>query len=351
MEYVNWVLQMAAEYPSAKFLVFVVTAYLFAVFATPFITSVFHFLSSKTKSDLDDALLKILNNPIRYTLTIIALIVLTQIWPLPEKAPYVWLNKVLFSLLILLWVNPATRIISALLAFASKSKRSFIKRSLLPLFKNVSLVIIWSLAVYFLFAVWGISLTAWLASAGIVGIAVGFAAKDTLANLISGIFILADAPYKVGDVIRIASGEKGEVIHVGLRSTRIRTYDGIEITVPNAQMGNDLIINETGTHVDKKVRIRIPVGVSYETDIEQAEQIILNIASSMSEICDDPEPTVRLLNFGESSLDLELRIWVPEPGRVGGLKDKINRRILEEFRKANIEIPYPKRDIYIKNQA
>ena len=342
---------MAAEYPSAKFLVFVVTAYLLAVFATPFIVSALHFLSSKTKSDLDDTLLKILNSPIRHTLVIVALMVLVQIWPLPEKAPYIWLNKVLFSLLILLWVNPATRVVSTLLTFASKSKRSFIKRSLLPLFKNVSLVIVWSLAVYFLFAVWGISLTAWLASAGIVGIAVGFAAKDTLANLISGIFILADAPYKVGDVIRIASGEKGEVIHVGLRSTRIRTYDGIEITVPNAQMGNDLIINETGTHVDKKVRIRIPVGVSYETDIEQAEQIILNIVSSMSEICDDPEPTVRLLNFGESSLDLELRIWVSEPGRVGGLKDKINRRILEEFRKANIEIPYPKRDIYIKNQA
>ena len=188
-----------------------------------------------------------------------------------------------------------------------------------------------------------------MASAGIVGIAVGFAAKDTLANLISGIFILADAPYKVGDIIKLSSGEVGEVIHVGLRSTRIKTYDGVEITVPNAQIGNSTIANETGTRVDEKIRLKIPVGVGYGTDINKAEKILLEISKEFEEVCKTPEPKVMFLNFGASSLDLELRVWLHSPSQKGVLND-LNRRILEEFRKEQIEIPYPKQDVYIKKE-
>ena len=313
---------------------------------TPIIKLTLSLITSKTKTDTDDKIYKIINAPIFWTLFILVFAALLEFFT-PSFPLKTLLEKVVFSVIIILWVVPLTRISKLLLNILSHSKKSFIKPVTLPLFINISTVIIWSFAIYFFFLIWGISLTAWLASAGIVGIAVGFAAKDTLSNLIAGIFILADAPYKVGDIIVLDSGEKGEVIHVGLRSTRIKTYDGVEITIPNAQMGNSKIVNETGTHIDEKIRIKIPVGISYEDDIEKAEKIMLDIVKNFDEICKEPEPQVRFVSFGASSLDLELRFWVPSP-RKRSLADKVMRRILEEFRKADIEIPYSKQDIYIK---
>ena len=116
----------------------------------------------------------------------------------------------------------------------------------LPVFDMVFKIVIVGAAVYFIFLAWKIDLTAWLASAGVVGIAVGFAAKDTLANLFSGIFIVADAPYKVGDYIVLDGGLRGRVTSIGIRSTRILTLDDIEITIPNAVIGSSKIINEAG---------------------------------------------------------------------------------------------------------
>ena len=332
--------------PAVQVLILFVLVFLLAFLLTPLLFAVLSMLTAHTKTDLDDKLLKILNRPVFWSIVFAGLLFSIRYFSFHASLELL-IRKIVFSALIFAWVKPFTRVTNLLLHKNSTSKRGFIKPATLPLFKNMSLVIIWSFAIYFAFYVWGISLTAWLASAGIVGIAVGFAAKDTLANLISGIFILADSPYKVGDIIRLNSGERGEVLHVGLRSTRIKTYDGVEITVPNSKMGNEQIFNETGTHVDRKIRLRIPVSVAYDTDIEKAEQILIDIARSFDVICDDPEPQVRLLSFGDSSLDMELRVWMPEPGRLGGIKDKINRKVLDEFRKADIEIPYPQRDIHL----
>ncbi|GIS88459.1 MAG: hypothetical protein CM1200mP18_11690 [Gammaproteobacteria bacterium] len=98
-------------------------------------------------------------------------------------------------------------------------------------------MLVWALAVFVVIVVWDLDATGWLASAGVVGLAVGFAAKDTLSNLIAGVFIMADAQYKIDDLFILDSGERGQVTHIGLRSTRFLTRDDIEITVPNAVMG------------------------------------------------------------------------------------------------------------------
>jgi small-conductance mechanosensitive channel len=127
-------------------------------------------------------------------------------------------------------------------------------------------------------------MTAWLASAGIVGIAVGFAAKDTLANLFSGVFIMADAPYKIGDYVVLDTGERGEITHIGIRSTRMRTRDDVEVTVPNSIMGNTKIINESGGPYEK-YRIRVKVGVAYGSDIDQVEQLLMEIAAANEKNC------------------------------------------------------------------
>ena len=209
------------------------------------------------------------------------------------------------------------------------------------------MILIVVLAVYVIFSAWKVDMTAWLASAGIVGIAVGFAAKDTLANLFSGVFIMADAPYKIGDFVVLESGERGEITHIGIRSTRMRTRDDIEITVPNSVMGNTMIVNESGGP-EEKFRIRVAVGVAYGSDIDKVRAVLMDIALTDENVCEDPEPRVRFRQFGPSSLDFELLCWVEQPVLRGRVLDILNGKVYKRFIEENIEIPYSKHDLYIK---
>ena len=225
---------------------------------------------------------------------------------------------------------------------------SFIRPQTLPLFENIAAVFVVLIIFYLLFITWNIDMSAWLASAGIIGIAVGFAAKDTIANLLSGVFILADSPYKIGDYIVIDSGERGMVTHIGLRSTRILTRDDLEINVPNAIIANGKIVNESsGRHI--KSRTRIAVSVAYDVDIDHVKRTLMDVASQEAEICKDPEPRTRFRQFGASGLDIELLVWIDNPEIRGRVKDSLNTAIYKRFAIEGIEIPYSKHDLYIKS--
>jgi len=242
------------------------------------------------------------------------------------------------------------RLARLLLRAASQTADRFnvISSQTLPLFENLAILVTIAIAVYFIFSAWNVDMTAWLASAGVIGIAIGFASKDTLANLFSGVFILADAPYKIGDYIVLDSGERGEVTHIGIRSTRILTRDDVEVTIPNSIMGNTRIINESGgPHT--KFRIRLKVGVAYGSDIEQVKNTLMNIALENSSVCEDPEPRVRFRSFGGSSLDFELLSWVDEPVLRGRVLDALNTEVYLQFQANKIEIPFAQQDIYIKS--
>ena len=182
---------------------------------------------------------------------------------------------------------------------------------------------------------------------GSSGIAVGFAAKDTLANLFSGVFIMADAPYKIGDVIVLDTAERGEVTHIGIRSTRILTRDDVEVTIPNSVMGNTKIINESGGP-HEKFRCRVSVGVAYGSDIDKVRKILMAIALADKQVRKDPEPRVRFRLFGASSLDFDLLVWITNPVLRGSVVDSLNCAIYQAFNEHNIEIPYSKQDLYIK---
>jgi small-conductance mechanosensitive channel len=205
-----------------------------------------------------------------------------------------------------------------------------------------------AIAIYLLFNIWNIDMTAWLASAGIVGIAVGFAAKDTLAKLFAGAFILADAPYKIGDYIVLDNGQRGKVTNIGLRSTRILTRDDVEVTVPNSVIGNSSVINESGgPHV--KYRVRIPVGVAYGSDINLVRAALMQVAQANEQVCREPEHRVRFRSFGPSALQFELLCWIEDPELRGRAVDALNCEIYQQFIDNNIEIHYAKHDVYIKD--
>src|SRR5210317_936039 len=166
-------------------------------------------------------------------------------------------------------------------------------------------VLLLSFLIWFFMALWNIDGTAWLASAGVIGIAVGFAAKDTLANLISGISIIADAPYKLGDYVVLDTGERGVVTELGMRSTRLLTRDDVEISIPNAVMGMAKITNESGGPAVEH-RIRIPVGVAYGTRPARVVEILEDVARTNDMVLDFPAPRARMRAFADSSVDFEL---------------------------------------------
>ena len=223
----------------------------------------------------------------------------------------------------------------------------FVQPSTLLLVDNLGKIAIFAGALYFFLLAWDINITAWLASAGIVGIAVGFAAKDSLANLFAGFFIMVDAPYKVGDFINLDGGERGRVTDIGLRSTRILTKDDMEITIPNSVIASSKIINESGGPSEKE-RIRISVGIAYGSDIDIVRNVLLDIAKSNPNVEEEPEPRVRFREFGESELSFQLLCWIAEPILRGRVVDELNSEIYRQFIEKGIEIPFPQRIIHMR---
>ena len=327
------------------FLLFLITAQLIANVLVRIIARVLE----RTHTEVDDALIGMLRNPLFWTLIIVGL--LASITLLQPPATILKIARgIILSLLIVIWSVFAARLVRLILRTMSRQAKttSAVRPQTVPLFNNLVSVLVVILAVYFVFQAWNIDMTAWLASAGIVGIAVGFAAKDTLANLFSGVFILADAPYKIGDYVILESGERGKVTEIGIRSTRILTRDDVEITVPNSIMGNTRIVNESGGPYEK-FRIRVQVAVSYTSDIDQVRNVLMDIANQEPGVCDDPEPRVRFRTFGASGLDIELLCWVENPELRGRVLDSLNTTVYQRFAAEGIEIPYAKQDVYIKD--
>lgn len=347
MENVNELLETAVDNPYLRAAAIVVVSLVVMVIVDFIVTRVCRVLARRTSTTIDDAFIELSHRPVRTTVLLIGLWLATVQLSLPLRAESI-VGAALKTLAVLIWTAFAIRFVSLLLAQLSRlEKVGVVETRTKPLFDNLAKIVIIALSIYFVFVFWGINVSAWLASAGIIGIAVGFASKDTLANLFSGIFILADAPYKIGDFINLDSGERGQVTHVGLRSTRLLTRDDVEITVPNAVIANAKIINETGGPTEKE-RIRVKVGVAYGTDIDHLREILFEIGGQHPHTCDDPEPRVRFRQFGDSSLDFELLCWVDEPVLRGRVLDALHTEIYKRLAQEGIEIPYPKRDVYIR---
>ncbi len=334
--------------PWVKGIAVILITFTIASLFTWLLFKLLHRLSKATKLDIDDHIVLLLRPPIYFTVLATGIYAGLDLMPLPEKVG-VFTSRIIRTIGVFIWIFFFTKLASLLLRRLAdlSHKYTFIQRRTLTLFDNAAKILIFGLGLYAIFVIWKIDMTAWLASAGIAGIAIGFAAKDSLSNLFSGVFILADAPYKVGDYIVLDRGDRGMVTHIGLRSTRILTRDDIEITVPNSIIGNSTIINQSGGR-HKKMRLRVKVGVAYGTAVDTVRDVLMDIAKNEPLVCKRPEPRVRFRVFGASSLDFELLCWIDDPELRGRAMDKLNDAVYKKFTEDNIEIPYAKQDLYIK---
>jgi MscS family membrane protein len=307
-------------------------------------------LAGKTETDLDDKIVAVLHKPIFWTVFLAGASWAVHSLNLANPAPYIILGLVK-TVAVFIWMGALSKIGSILLTWLSERQADFnvVQPRTMPLFDIAAKVMVYGGGMYALMLSWKINVAGWLASAGILGLAIGFAAKDTLANLFAGVFILADAPYKLGDYIVIESGERGKVVEIGMRSTRILTRDDIEIVVPNSAIANGKIINESGPVFQR--RIRIKVGVSYDSDIDLVEKTLREVALSNKDVATNPAPRVRFRAFGDSSLDYELLVWVDDPEWRGRIKHELNTATFKAFAAAEIAIPFPQRDVHMISES
>ncbi|MEZ5332373.1 MAG: mechanosensitive ion channel family protein [Thermoanaerobaculia bacterium] len=351
LTWVQWFepwIERVSDRPGLRMLIILAVALVVAKLAAWLVGAVARGWAARTKTDFDDRLVEILHRPI-FVSVLLAGFWLAAVQVDPQGWPRRLLVGVLTSVAILVWLVFALQLAGLLLGTLSSAGRRFgwVDQRTLPLFDNLAKGLLIGAAVYFLFLAWGVDVAGWMVSAGVVGIAVGFAAKDTLANLFSGLFILADAPYKLGDFIVLDTGERGEVTHIGLRSTRILTRDDVEITIPNAVIAGSKITNESGGPAAKQ-RLRVKVGVAYGSDIDRVRAILTEVALREELVVEQPEPRVRMRGFGDSSLDFELLCWVELPVQRGQALDQLYTAVYKRFQAEGVEIPFPQRDVWIR---
>ncbi|MFO7461440.1 MAG: mechanosensitive ion channel family protein [Desulfatiglandales bacterium] len=337
-----------SDYPIVLSLIIIAVGLILAVAARRFILFWGSKITARTTNGLDEKLFQIVARVAALVVAYIALVAALQVLALGETTEKVVI-RLMMSVLILQLIRAAMHASNVGLAILGRVRHrySIIEERTIPLFDLVLTVIIVAIGAYALLQVWNIDPTAWLASAGVIGIAVGFAARDTLANLFAGFFIIADAPYTIGDYIIISSGERGYVVNVGIRSTRIRTRDDVEIIIPNSEMANSKIINESGGIRDR-YRVRVQVGVAYGSDLDKVCVLLSQVAAAHPEVAKDPEPRVRNRGFGDSSIDFELLCWIRNPADRGRIKHDLFMAIDKAFNRESVVIPFPQRDIWVK---
>ncbi len=192
----------------------------------------------------------------------------------------------------------------------------------------------------------GIELRSFTVIAGALGVGIGFGLQNIVSNFVSGLIILSERPVQVGDRVDI-SGTLGQVVRIGARATHVLTNDNIVIIVPNQEFVANRVIN--WTHADPRVRFRVPVTVSYGSDVRLVEKLLLDVGVANSHVLKDPKPSVVFKEFGQNALLFELRVWSADMAHhPGAIESELNFAIWDTFKKHKIEIPFPQRDLHVR---
>ena len=213
-----------------------------------------------------------------------------------------------------------------------------------PLAKLVDFaVLFFGVAIAFGVAGFGSFLRALSTVGAAATLAIGFALQDVIKNFVAGIFIFTDRPFRIGDWIEW-DGNAGVVEDISLRVTRVRTFDNELLTVPNGELMNGTIKNPVDA---PQLRMKIVFGVGYDDDIDAATEIIIEAADDHGEILEDPAPSVRVAELGDSSVGLQSRVWIDDPdrGKLTQVRSEYVQTVKERFDEAGIDIPYPNRTI------
>lgn len=218
--------------------------------------------------------------------------------------------------------------------------------------QKISTIVIWGMAFFLGVDLLGIDLTALAFFGGAFGLAIGFGLQKTFGNLISGILLLMDKSIKPGDVISVtdqAGNESfGQIRKIGIRAISVITRDQTEYLIPNENLMTNQVVN--WSYSSRDVRVKAPVGVSYDSDIKLVEELLYQAVDETDRILAIPKPRVNLMGFGDSSVDFEVRFWIQDPeGGLANIRSDVYKRVWELFKENDVEIPYPQQDLHLRS--
>lgn len=260
-------------------------------------------------------------------------------------------KRLLASPVIILWTVALVRLAEGLVHEGAQRGRKggFVNKHTQPLIETSAKLLIGTLGVYILLDAWGQDLSVLLASATVSGIALGFAAQETLGNLFAGFFLFTDPPFKLGDYLVLADGTRGRVLDIRLRTTRLLTNDGVEITIPNREVANVRITNETGGP-SERARVRVVVQVAFGTNLHAARATLLGAARSVT-FFQHPDPEhdvlVRWRSFKDSGIEAEVVGWIDNPAQRENATHDCMVAVYDGLAAANIRIPYTTHSVHL----
>ncbi len=309
-------------------------------------------VAKKTKTELDDAIIEIIRIPILLLILLYGIII--SIIRLGVNIGYQASLYQIYSIVsVIVTVFVVWRIFDEVLDEITKHRggeKGTFGNVLRPVFKKLGIVVIVIGGLIFGLGLIGIEVTALLAGAGVMGLVLAFAAQDTLSNYFSGMHLLLDRPFRIGDMIKLETGEYCRVENVGMRSTKLYSiFDHEIIVLPNNMVANQKIVNIV--EPDTKIRNRVEVSVAYGSDIDKVMNIIYDAAMHHPAVIHDKgfEPIVRFIEFGDNGLKFMCIFWVDEVMNQWKAMSDIRSEIDSEFRKEGITIPFPQRTVWFKN--
>lgn len=306
-------------------------------------------VTSKTQTKLDDMIVDKTSGPVSWLLVFIGLKIAITFLEYQNGLTDI-IDKTTTSLI---YIGTGMLIISIVVVLinhwghkVAKKTKSSMDDALVPLFRKTTRVVLLVILAIMVLDLWGVNVAGLLAGVGIAGIAIGFAVKDSLSNIFGGVSLILDKSINVGDKIELEDGTVGLVHDVGIRATRIKTYDNEILVVPNGSMSTMRLKNYN--QPDRSARVVVPIGIEYGADPEKAKKVALAEIRKMKDILKEPEPSAILLELGDFSLNMKAFFWVDDISNVYPKKEEALIRIYKAFNKKKIGIAFPTQTVHVQ---
>jgi MscS family membrane protein len=347
METVSEIYQFIMTNIYLEFLFILVISLIMAFLVKLVVVRVLKPLTRRTRTLVDDLIIKSIASVIFYIILVLGFKIGFSALQIENELYHSLVDTFLVVVIMIALLRIIHNMSKHWLDDWAKKTESTADDRLIPLVSKILKTIVIILAVIFVFDSWNIDISPLLATAGIAGIAIGFAVRDSLANILGGIQLVLDKTFKVGDKVEIESGVMGVILDIGLRSTKLRTYDNEVIYIPNGQLANARLKNFTVP--DVSVRVNVNFGVEYGSEPDKVRQVVLDAIRAVDKVVDEPEPVVQFLNMSDFSLDFVARAWVSQYTDAYGTKLAMTDAIYNALNKAKIGIPFPTRTVYTKS--
>ena len=342
MTYGSIALTFFLNTPWLQAILVVGVAYGLAKFISQWLPEGLRKLTAWLKFEQANVFIDLIDSPIFYLVFLLGLNFAVRLLELSESMEFM-LVAGSFSLMIMIFSVFTLKVTKILLGMAAENPNAFkiIQPQTLPLFSNLALVIVIAGGFYFVFASWNVNMSALLASAGIVGLAVGMAAKDTLSDVIAGVLILTDSPYKVGDIVILEDGTRGRITHIGIRSTRLLTVENFDVTLPNSKIGNGKIVNESSNPAPSRM-IAVDINLPYGLNMQEVREALLEISKECNYVLEHPQSAMKVIDLGVERVHYRLVAWISPKDNRYFAEFALNEMVYNYFSELKIPIFKPK---------